>query len=325
MRSVFSTELVAAAERDERVVVLSGDHGYALFDELRRHRPQQFINAGVAEQNMVGVAAGLAKAGLRPIVYGLSAFVPIRVYEQVKLDVCYENLPVVFVGDGAGMVYGTLGASHQSCEDVAALRALPNLTIYSPADGPEMQSCFRAATASTGPVYLRMGKADLGDVHSSAPRLSGGQPLCVTTGQGLALIATGSMVRTAVATAATAEFAQASVWSVPCLKPIDENAITDICRRHEVIVVLEEHSTFGGLGSAVAEIAASHAPTWVCRIGAEDRFNEECGSYSHLMRSHGLDVEGVCRQIRSFLHRMRAAPDTDGLVATIQLAATTGA
>ena len=309
MRKELCDALVARAS-DENMVFLTGDLGFMALEPLREAMGSRFINAGVAEQNMVGVAAGLAKAGLRPIVYGLSAFVPIRVYEQVKLDVCYEGLPVVFVGDGAGMVYGTLGASHQSCEDVAALRALPNLTIYSPADGWEMQSCFRAATASTGPVYLRMGKADLGDVHASAPRLSGGQPLCVATGEGLALIATGSMVRTAVATAATAEFAQASVWSVPCLKPIDESAIADICRRHEVIVVLEEHSTFGGLGSAVAEIAASHAPSWVCRIGAEDRFNEECGSYSHLMRSHGLDVEGVCRQIRAFLHRMRAASPT---------------
>src|SRR5947209_10977096 len=115
MRDVFSQTLVALAQRDRRVVVLTGDHGYALFDDFRASCPGQYVNAGVAEQNMVGVAAGLAKGGLRPIVYGLSAFVPMRVLEQIKLDVCYEALPVVFVGDGAGVVYSTLGSSHQCC------------------------------------------------------------------------------------------------------------------------------------------------------------------------------------------------------------------
>src|SRR5436190_11943598 len=127
MRNAFSTMLVEAARRDPRVVLLTGDHGYALFDEFRQACPGQYVNAGVAEQNMVGVAAGLAKGGLRPVVYGLSAFVPVRVLEQIKLDVCYEALPVLFIGDGAGVVYSTLGTSHQSTEDIAALRAVPNL------------------------------------------------------------------------------------------------------------------------------------------------------------------------------------------------------
>src|SRR5436309_2899894 len=138
MRNAFASALIQAAQTDPRVLLLTGDHGYALFDEFRRVCPDQYLNAGVAEQNMVGVAAGLAKGGLRPVVYGLSAFVPIRVLEQIKLDVCYESLPVVFIGDGAGVVYGTLGTSHQSTEDIAALRALPHLGILSPADDFEM-------------------------------------------------------------------------------------------------------------------------------------------------------------------------------------------
>ena len=125
--------------QDPRVLLLTGDHGYALFDEFRQVCPDQYLNAGVAEQNMVGVAAGLAKGGFRPIVYGLSAFVPVRVLEQIKMDVCYESLPVVFIGDGAGVVYSSLGTSHQSTEDVAALRGLPNLSILSPADDLEMR------------------------------------------------------------------------------------------------------------------------------------------------------------------------------------------
>src|SRR5215475_8179187 len=138
MRNAFSSALVAAARADERVLLLTGDHGYSLFDEFRRVCPDQYLNAGVAEQNMVGVAAGLAKSGLRPILYGLSAFVPVRVLEQIKLDIGYENLPVVMIGDAAGFVYGTLGASHHCTEDISALRAIPNVRILSPADAHEM-------------------------------------------------------------------------------------------------------------------------------------------------------------------------------------------
>src|SRR5947209_4673427 len=167
MRDAFSKCLVDAGLRDPRLLVLTGDHGYALFDEFRRACPSQYINAGVAEQNMVGVAAGLAKGGFRPVVYGLSAFVPIRVLEQIKLDVCYEQLPVLFIGDGAGVVYGQLGSSHQSTEDLAALRGVPHMRILSPADAAEMTACMRLALASNGPVYLRIGKADLGLLHSA--------------------------------------------------------------------------------------------------------------------------------------------------------------
>jgi transketolase len=303
MRQAFAKALIAAAQADERVVLLTGDHGYTLFDGLRRACPRQFLNAGVAEQNMVGVAAGLAKGGLRPVVYGLSAFVPMRVLEQVKLDVCLEALPVLFIGDGAGVVYSTLGPSHQSAEDIAALRALPHLMILSPADAAEMTACMELALRSPGPVYLRMGKADLGDVHARPPDLSGGGVCSLRAGVGrLAWIATGSMVKTALVVAA--EWPGSGVWSVPCLKPLAADPIAAICARHEAVMVLEEHSVYGGLGSAVTEVAAAQAPTWVCRIGIRDRFSERCGSYAYLLREHGLDAAGVAAQVRQFLARL---------------------
>src|SRR5438270_12823645 len=174
MRDAFSKSLVQAAVADPRVVLLTGDHGYALFDEFRRVCPNQYVNAGVAEQNMVGVAAGLAKGGFRPVVYGLSAFVPVRVLEQIKIDVCYESLPVIFIGDGAGVVYSTLGTSHQSTEDIAALRGVPCVSILSPADAAEMTAAMELAFAAEGPVYVRMGKSDLGVVHESIPDLQWG-------------------------------------------------------------------------------------------------------------------------------------------------------
>jgi len=300
MRQAFSKALVEAARRDRRIILLTGDHGYALFDEFRRHCPEQYLNAGVAEQNMVGVAAGLAKGGFRPLVYGLAAFVPIRVLEQIKLDVCYEELPVVFIGDGAGVVYSTLGTSHQCTEDIAAMRALPSLSILSPADAAEMTACMELALGAGRPVYLRMGKADLGAVHSTPPLVHWGQLCPVHTGRGpLAWIATGSMVMTAVA--ASSHWAGSAVWSAPSIKPLDTEAVARVCRTHEAIVVLEEHSVYGGLGSAVAEIAAERAPGFVCRVGIQDRFSKLCGSYNYLMREHQLDANSVVARVEKFL------------------------
>lgn len=304
MRNAFSDMLVEAAQQDPRVLLLTGDHGYALFDEFRRVCPDQYINAGVAEQNMVGVAAGLAKGGFRPIVYGLSAFVPVRVLEQIKLDVCYEELPVVFIGDGAGVVYSTLGTSHQCTEDLAALRALPSVSILSPADKWEMTACMRLAVAADGPVYLRMGKADLGCVHSSEPGLRWGGLCEVQEGSGpLAWIATGAMVPTAVT--AARQWPRSAVYSAPSIKPLLADDVSEVCRRHLAVIVLEEHSVFGGLGSAVAEISTTHAPAWVCRIGIQDRFSRYCGSYAYLMEEHGLTVEAVTTQVQQFLTRAR--------------------
>ncbi|HEV3021002.1 MAG TPA: DegT/DnrJ/EryC1/StrS family aminotransferase, partial [Pirellulales bacterium] len=305
MRNAFARGLVAAALADERVVLLTGDHGYSLFDEFRHVCPKQYLNAGVAEQNMVGVAAGLAKAGLRPWVYGLSAFVPVRVLEQIKLDVCYEGLPVIFVGDGAGVVYSALGASHQSTEDVAALRVLPQMGILSPADAHEMAACMALAAAARGPVYLRMGKSDLGAVHAAPPALDWGRWCRVQAGEGpLVWIATGSMVKTALAVAPA--WPESEVWSASCLKPIDVAAVREACLRHQAVIVLEEHSIHGGLGSAVAEVACAEAPTFVCRVGIRDRFSQFCGSYDYLMREHQLDPQSVAAQVREFVGRLPA-------------------
>ena len=299
MRDAFSSALVAAAKSDPRILLLTGDHGYALFDEFRKVCPDQYINAGVAEQNMVGVAAGLAKAGFKPFVYGLSAFVPIRVLEQIKLDVCYEQLPVVFIGDGAGVVYSTLGSSHQSTEDIAALRAIPHITILSPADRYEMAQCMNLALQSVQPVYIRMGKADLLSIHSSMPDFQLGELCRIKHGtNAMCFIATGSMVSTAITV--SEKFNDVVVWSSPCIKPLKVEQVNKIAQSHSLIVTLEEHSIYGGLGSAIAEITSEYVPTRVCRIGIQDKFSRFCGSYQYLMKEHHLDIESVVRQVSKF-------------------------
>ncbi len=302
MRAAFSETLVRLAKADPKVLLLTGDHGYALFDEFRRECPAQYLNAGVAEQNMVGMAAGMARTGFRPVVYGLSAFIPVRVLEQIKLDIAHDRLPVILVGDGAGFVYSHLGTSHQSTEDIACTRAIPDLSVYSPADRFEVTACMELAYRSKAPVYLRMGKSDRGDVHRHIPPASIGALLPVQQGQAgnISLIATGSMVRTAMDIAA-ASYPGAAVWSAPFIKPMDAQQVAAICAQSRAVVVLEEHSVLGGLGSAIAETAAELAPVRLLRVGVQDRFSQHCGSYEYLLKEHGLDRASVALRIEAFV------------------------
>jgi transketolase len=302
MRDAFSDTLVRLATADPKVLLLTGDHGYALFDKFRKSCPKQYINAGIAEQNMIGMAAGLARAGFRPIVYGLSAFVPVRVLEQIKLDIAHDQLPVILIGDGAGFVYAQLGTSHQSTEDIACARSIPDLSVYSPADRFELTACMDRAYKAKAPVYIRMGKSDRGDVH--ADNLPGGinglLELKRGEAQNIAFIATGSLVRTAL-DIARERYPRAAVWSAPIIKPIDASQVVDICRHSSVMAVLEEHSVLGGLGSVIAEIASEFAPTRVLRIGVRDRFSQHCGSYAYLLKEHGLDRPGIEKRLEDYL------------------------
>lgn len=302
MRAAFSDALVRLAKADPNVLLLTGDHGYALFDDFRRECPAQYINAGIAEQNMVGMAAGLARVGFRPFVYGLSAFIPVRVVEQIKLDIAHDNLPVILIGDGAGFVYSHLGTSHQATEDIACTRAIPHLSVYSPADRFEVSACMNMAYQAKAPAYLRMGKSDRGDVHAAAPQASVGRLLPAKSGQAgeIAFIATGSLVRTAMDIAA-ASYPNAAVWSAPFIKPIDCEQVTAICMHSRVVVVLEEHSVLGGLGSVIAEIASEFAPVRILRIGVQDRFSQHCGTYEYLLQEHGLDRPAIEQRIHDFV------------------------
>ncbi len=302
MRTAFAKGLLAAAQADPRVLLLTGDHGYALFDEFRHHFPDRYINGGIAEQNLVGVAAGLAKAGFRPIVYALSAFIPVRVLEQIKLDLCCDELPVLLIGDGAGVVYSSLGVSHQSAEDIAALRALPHLHLVSPCDPHEMTAAMDLALRTSAPVYLRMGKSDLGAIHQGPVALKWGSLLPVSAGNGpLVFIATGSQVK--LATKLAQEWPGSAVWSAPSIKPLDSEAVVSACLAHKMVVTLEEHNILGGLGGAIAEILSEERPMPVCRLGIRDRFSELCGSYNYLMREHGLDLDSASARVHAFVKR----------------------
>ena len=303
MRATLSKLLVDRCSNDSQSLVLTGDHGYALFDELRNAQAEKFINAGIAEQNMIGVAAGLAKAGFRPIVYGLSAFVPVRVVEQIKIDVAHDEHPVTILGDGAGFVYSHLGTSHQSTEDISCLRAIPQINIFSPCDRHELAAVFKTVDQLRSPAYIRIGKADLGDVHDSPiDDFRAGDLLKIASCDSpeVSIIATGSMVKTATSLSQIIS-SQVEVWSAPSLKPINRNQLISISSQAKLIITLEEHSVHGGLGSIVSDVISEHQPKKIIKIGVPDQFSKKCGTYDYLLREHGLHLHCLTEKINTLI------------------------
>src|SRR6516165_805709 len=198
MRNAFAAEITALAATNQRVVMLSGDIGNRLFDDFKVRCPGRFFNCGVAEANMIGVAAGMAFSGLRPVAYTITPFVTTRCLEQIRVDVCYHHVPVIIVGTGSGLSYASLGATHHSCEDIAFLRALPHMTVLCPGDAVEVKLALRAALAQDEPVYIRLGKKGEPVVHKRAPEFTIGKGIVVRRGQDVCLLSTGNMLALAM-------------------------------------------------------------------------------------------------------------------------------
>lgn len=289
MRDVLSNFLAEKASGSDNFYIFSGDHGYALFDKLRKTSPDNFINTGVTEQAMIGCAAGMAKTGKKVAVYGLASFIPMRVLEFIKMNICYERLPVIILGDGAGTVYTTLGASHQCGEDIACLRTLP-VKIFSPADKYEMEACLNAAYLENMPSYIRIGKSDKPAVHTSAVTLKDFLPV-ISKSKDTAIFATGSMVSTGVEICKEKDY---SLYSCPVLSFNDKALLAAELKKYKNIITLEEHSIHGGLGSMIADvIAEENISTRLIKFGIKDYFTKGAGSYEYAIKFHQLDKESI--------------------------------
>jgi transketolase len=298
MRDLLSYLMTDLAHEDPNFLALSGDHGYALFDRIRKERPTQFINVGIAEQGMVGFAAGLVRVGFRPLIYGLASFLPIRVLEQIKVDLCFSKLPVMMIGDGAGLVYSTLGISHQCGEDVACLRPMPNIKIFSPCDAEELRISFQEARAYDGPAYIRIGKSDRPVVNYSVLRNSEPYFTHRPEAKKTVFIATGSMVN--IVTKMAIDMGAACI-SVPRLKPFS-HSILEMIFGFERVCVFEEHSRSGGLASCLSDLLIdSNAPQYLFKAFClKDQFTEKCGSYQYALSEHSLSDENLLIRVREF-------------------------
>lgn len=305
MRNAFAEEVTALAETDPRIVLLSGDIGNRLFDPFKDRVPDRFFNCGVAEANMMGVAAGMALSGLRPIVYTITPFVTTRCLEQIRVDVCYHKAPVTIVGVGSGLGYAALGATHQSLEDIAFLRALPNLTIVCPGDPGEVRSALRAALEADGPVYIRIGKKGEAAIHNAPPVFRLGRAVEMASGQDLCLISTGTMTRSALEAAERLRRSSvsAAVVHMHTVKPLDTAMLSRVFATYPLIATVEEHGLVGGMGSAVAEWAADtgRRDARLVRFGTGDRFLHEAGGRAHVLRHHGMESEQIADRLRAAL------------------------
>lgn len=301
MRNAFADEIVALAAKDDRVVLLCGDIGNRLFDRYKARFPTRFMNCGVAEANMMGMAAGLAFCGLRPVAYTITPFVTTRCLEQIRVDVCYHNVPVIIVGVGSGLSYASLGATHHSCEDISFLRVLPHMTVICPGDAIEVRLALREALKAPGPVYLRLGKTGEPTVHKSEPVFVIGKGIVVRKGTGMCLLSTGNILPVALEAAdeLAAEGFNPEVVSFPTVKPLDEELLTNVFKHFRVVVTVEEHSLLGGFGGAVAEWLADHSGqnATLCRIGTPDTFFHEAGEQGYARECLGLTGKQIAGKV----------------------------
>lgn len=300
MRNAFASEITRLAAADPRVVVLSGDIGNRLFDELKAKAPGRFLNCGIAEANMTGVAAGLAATGFRPVTYTIAPFATVRCLEQIRVDLCYPRLPAVVVGTGAGLSYSELGPTHHSCEDLGLLRTLPNMTVVCPCDPVEVRLALRAAIEHDGPVYLRLGKKGEPRLHALEPDFRIGRAITLRSGRDGCLLATGNAVELAlkVSEVLRQRGFELRVESVHTVKPIDTRLLEELASSVHLVATVEEHSLIGGLGSAVAEWTVDHRASFrLLRFGTSDRFLENVGTQSHARRSLGLYLERLVDEL----------------------------
>lgn len=294
------------AKRDERIVFVGSDLGVGVLAEFKKEMPARFFMEGVAEQNLVGVAAGLAMEGHVVYLNTIATFLSRRCYEQVAVDLCLHNVNVRLIANGGGVVYAPLGPTHLATEDVAIMRALPNMTVVAPADAPEMIRFVHASVDHQGPIYIRVAKGhdpvvttDTGPfvIGKAVPMRTGGEVLLVTTGVGL-------QVSLAAADRLADDGVKAAVLHFPTIKPLDTAALHAHAEAAAAIVTVEEHTVIGGLGGAAAEYLAETdllQGRRFKRVGIPDVFPSVYGDQNGMMRKYGISADAVAAQAKALL------------------------
>lgn len=294
----FADTMLKLAESDSQIVAVTSDsRGSGKLGPFGKALPNQIVEVGIAEQNLVGITAGLAAAGKKAFGVSPACFLTARSLEQIKNDVCYSDVPAVMVGISAGVSYGALGSTHHSLHDLAVLRAIANLTVVVPADNFETREAIRAAAKATHPVFVRFGKAAMYDLHQSDAKFEFGQAIPVRSGNDVLFLATGETVIHALLAASHlhAEGLDCGVISLHTVNPLDGEAILSAAREAKAVVTVEEHSVHGGLGEACAALlmqAGVHLPLRIVGMPDEDTVT---GSQSEIFRHYGITMEGLSK------------------------------
>lgn len=307
-REAYGRALVALGEENPDVVVLDADLAKSTKTiDFKKRFPDRFFDFGVAEQNMMGTAAGLAAAGKVPFCSTFAVFAAGRAFDQVRQSIAYPRLNVKIGASHAGITVGEDGSSHQSIEDIALMRALPNMTVFVPADAVEVAGAVRAAARIRGPVYIRLGRAPVPVLHESDFVFRPGEAVLLREGRDAAIIATGIMVAAALEAAEilAQQGVEVRVLDVHTIKPLDMVAVVRAAKETGAVVTAEEHSVIGGLGGAVAELLGEKCPVVLKRVGIQDSFGES-GKPAELLERYGLTPAHLVAAVHEVLRRKAA-------------------
>lgn len=301
MRTGIIKNIHEFMRRDKNIYFLTGDLGYSVLEAMQEDFPKRVINVGVAEQNMMSLATGLALSGKKVYVYSIIPFVTMRCYEQIRDDICYNNVDVTILGVGAGLSYGVLSATHFALEDIAILRPLPNLSIFSPADETEAVLGVRYLYTQKTPSYVRIGKKKEKVVYEKPYRFRFGKGTVISKGKDITVFATGpiiSEVIQAVSYLSEKKGIKATVVDIHTIKPLDSKLIARESKNKKMVFTVEEHAKIGGLGSAVAEVLSGYKDAPILKIiGTQDRFIHEVGSQKYLRETVGLSPDRIAKTI----------------------------
>jgi len=306
MRDTFVKTIIEIASRDKNVILITGDLGFGVLKPYWELLPGQFINAGIAEQNMMGLAAGMALEGKTVFVYSIGNFPTLRCLEQIRNDCAYHEANVKIVCVGGGFVYGALGMSHHATEDLAVIRALPGVTVMAPGDPAEAEAATRAIAYQPGTCYLRLGRGGEKRFNQRIENFQIGKAFKIRQGHRVAILSCGGILDEADAACdiLSACGIKPSLYSFPTLKPIDRQTIQACALEYDLVVTIEEHSILGGLGGAVAEIMAEIRGNRaiLLRVGLNDTYSSIVGSQAYLREVYGMDASAIAKRVIELLN-----------------------
>lgn len=302
MRATFINTLTEMARQDDKIMCIIGDTGFSVFEDFEKEFGSRFVNVGIAEQNFVSFGAGLAAMGMKPYIYNVVSFMTLRAMEQIMLDVCYQENPVVLVGVGGGFAYATAGPTHHAVQDIAMLTSIPNMTVVCPGDPVEMKAVMLASLSYHRPLYIRIGRSIDPVVHQTPIDFKIGKAIQMKEGTEATIFVTGVMLQTAVEVQEMLkkDGISVSLYSMPTVKPIDEEVILQQASAGKTIFTIEEHSIIGGLGDAVARVLVENQCTSrLKKFGVQDEFVPITGTREYLDDFFGLSSGKIVEAIKT--------------------------
>ena len=288
MRNTLVSKLIEFAKKDKDVILLVGDLGFGCFEPFAKEFPTRFVNCGIAEQNMMSVAAGMAKLNKKVFVYSIATFSTLRCIEQIRNDVAYHDLPITIITVGAGLEYSSMGMSHHATEDLSVVRALPNVAIYSPANVQSCAQCLDQIYKNGKPAYIRLNKSGCDSIYDKCNSIDIDK---VLDGKDIAILSMGTILDQAYQ---AGKIIGASVYSISKIKPLNQKAIAKELSKYKKVITLEEHNKTGGFGSAVCELVCdNNINVQVKRFAIEDIYTHQVGKRDYLRKFYGIDKDAI--------------------------------